>query len=331
VCAVGFVGGLIREKAGCLMATSIPRTCLLAVGVSLSLLAVTAGSAVAAQPTVGLGVVASYAVIAGTTVTNTGPSTVHGDLGVSPGTAVTGFPPGIVSNGSIYAADANALSAQAAVTTAFNDAAGRSSTGAISADLAGQTLIPGVYTGGALALSGVLTLDAQGDPAAVFVFQAASTLVTASGSRVSLINGAGSCHVFWQVGSSATIGTSSVFVGTVLALTSISAQTNASIEGRLLARNGAVTLDSNTFTRPFCQSVSPETTTTAVGATASTVVGGSATTAVATASSVVGGSTTPVTIPGTGGHAEASMAVAIAVVLVGGTALLVARRPTRAR
>jgi hypothetical protein len=336
VCAVGFVGGLIREKAVCLMATSIPRKSLAALGVSLSLLALTTGSTAAAEPTVGLGVVASYAVIAGTTVTNTGPSTVHGDLGVSPGTAVTGFPPGIVSNGSIHSADANALSAQAAVTTAFNDAAGRSSTGAISADLAGQTLIPGVYTGGALALSGVLTLDAQGDPTAVFVFQAASTLVTASGSRVSLINGAGSCNVFWQVGSSATIGTSSVFVGTVLALTSISAQTNASIEGRLLARNGAVTLDSNTFTRPFCQSVQTTTTaagaaTTAVGGTASTVVGGAATTAVATASSVVGGSTTPVTIPGTGGHAEASMAVAIAAVLVGGTALLVARRPMRAR
>jgi hypothetical protein len=277
---------------------------------------------VAAQPTVGLGAAASYAVVAGTTVTNTGPSTVQGDLGVSPGSAVTGFPPGIVSNGAIHAADADALSAQAAVTTAFGDAAGRSSTGAISADLAGQTLIPGVYTGGALALSGVLTLDAQGDPTAVFVFQAASTLVTGSGSRVSLINGAGSCNVFWQVGSSATIGTSSAFVGTVLALTSISAQTDASINGRLLARNGAVTLDANTFTRPSCQSITSGSTTTTAG---TSPAGGT------TATSAGGGSTTPVTIPGTGGHAQAPMSVAIAAVVVGGAALLVARRPVRTR
>jgi hypothetical protein len=291
---------------------SIRRSSLVALCASFGLaLASVAGSAAAAEATVGLGAADSYAVLAGTTVTNTGPSTVQGDLGVSPGTAVTGFPPGLVSDGTTHAADAEAADAQAAVTTAYDDAAGRSSTGTVSADLAGQTLSPGVYTGGALALSGTLTLDGQGDPNAVFVFQAASTLVTGSSSRVSLINSAGSCNVFWQVGSSATIGTSSDFVGTVLALTSISAQTNASIEGRLLARNGEVTLDSNTFTSPSCQSA--PTTTTAAG-------GGSAT-------------TQPALLPETGGGFNAGiLTAAFLALLLGGAALIGARRsPRRSR
>src|SRR6185437_7376207 len=222
----------------------------------------TGGSAQAAQAPVGLGTAASFAVLAGTTVTNTGPSTIHGDLGVSPGTAVTGFPPGTVSNGAIHAADVVAGQAQAAVTTAYIDAAGRSSSGTVSADLGGQTLVPGVYTGGALALNGTLTLNAQGNPNAVFVFQGASTLITGSTSRVALIGGATACNVFWQVGSSATLGTNSVFVGTVLALTSVSATTGASITGRLLARNGAVTLDSNVVTAPVCAAVAPTSTAT---------------------------------------------------------------------
>ena len=208
-----------------------------------------------------LGTARSYAVLAGTTVTNTGPSAINGDIGLSPGSAVVGFPPGNVSNGVIHAADAAALQAQADVVTAYNDAAGRATTGAVTADLAGQTLVSGVYTGGALALSGALTLDAQGDPNAVFVFQAASTLITASASSVVLINGAAPCNVFWQVGSSATLGTNSRFIGTVLALTSIAAGTGATVQGRLLARNAAVTLDNNTVTPANCAAPAATTTT----------------------------------------------------------------------
>ncbi|MCA1707465.1 MAG: DUF3494 domain-containing protein, partial [Actinobacteria bacterium] len=133
---------------------------------------------------------------------------------------------------------------------AYTDAAGRSPSDTLTADLGGQTIVSGVHRGDTFGLTGTLTLDAQGDPNAVFIFQAASTLTTASGSHVALINGASPCNVFWQVGSSATLGTTSVFVGTILALTSVTAQTGASVTGRLLASNGAVTLDTNTVTRP---------------------------------------------------------------------------------
>jgi hypothetical protein len=144
----------------------------IALGVAFATLGTS--NAVAAGAPVDLGSADSYAVVAGTTVTNTGPSVISGDLGLSPGTAVVGFPPGTVDNGAIHAADAVALQAQADVNAAFNDAAGRATTVTVSADLAGQTLVSGVYTSGALALNGALTLDAQGDPNAVFVFQAAS-------------------------------------------------------------------------------------------------------------------------------------------------------------
>jgi Ice-binding-like len=215
------------------------------------------GGALAAQAPVGLGTADSFAVLAGSTVTNTGPSTVNGDLGLSPGTAVTGFPPGTV-NGTIHAADAVAGQAQTDLTTAYNDAAGRTPPASVSGDLAGLTLAPGVYkSASSLGLSGALTLDAQGDPNAVFVFQAGSTLTTASGSHVNLINGAQSCNVFWQIGSSATLGTSSVFTGNILALTSISINNGVTVNGRALARNGAVTLNKDTITPAHCAAVSP--------------------------------------------------------------------------
>jgi hypothetical protein len=213
----------------------------------MALAATSGGSADAAQAPVGLGKAASFAVLAGSTVTNTGPSVIRGSLGVSPGSAVTGFPPGVVTNGTINKANTAAAQAKAALTTAYNDAAGRSTTGTVSADLGGQTLVPGVYTGGALSLTGTLTLNAQGNPNAVFVFQASSTLITHSGSVVRVIGG-NLCNVFWKVGSSATLGTNSTFVGTVMALTSVTATTGARVSGRLLARNGAVTLDSNIIT-----------------------------------------------------------------------------------
>jgi hypothetical protein len=229
------------------------------IGLLLALLLTAALATTAHAAPVGLGTAESFAVLGGSTVTNTGPSVISGDLGVSPGTAVTGFPPGAVIAGSIHANDAVAAQAQLALTTAYNDAAGRSSTSTVSSDLAGRTLTAGVYTSAtSLGLSGDLTLDGQGDPNAVFVFQAGSTLTTASGSRVLLRGAAQACNVFWQVGSSATIGSATRFTGNILALTSISLTTGATLDGRALARNGAVTLDTNTITRSSCAAaVSP--------------------------------------------------------------------------
>ena len=207
--------------------------------------------AFAATP-VNLGTASSYSVLGATTVTNTGPTTLQGDLGLSPGTAITGFPPGIAA-GTTHAADAVALQAQSDLTTAYNNAAGQPLTTSVSGDLVGRTLVEGVYKStSSLALSGQLTLDGQGNPGSVFVFQVASTLITASASSIVFINGAQACNVFWQVGSSATLGTASSFKGSILALTSITAQTNAVVEGRLLARNGQVSLDTNVVTTPVC-------------------------------------------------------------------------------
>lgn len=206
----------------------------------------------AATAPVGLGTAASFAVLAGSTITNTGASRISGSAGVSPGSAVVGFPPGLVFNGTIHRADAVARRAKSDLTTAYNDAAGRSTTATVLPELGGRTLVPGVYSGTTLEVTGALTLNAQGNPNAVFVFKSASTLVTASGSRIRLINGASPCNVYFQVGSSTTLGSNSVFVGTVMAQASITAVTGATIAGRLLARTGAVTLDRNTITRPGC-------------------------------------------------------------------------------
>ena len=250
---------VIRTDCGSHMLSTSPsrslsraRTLGLAAVASLLALALFASAALAAQPPVGLGTADSYAVLAGQTVTNTGPSTINGDLGVTPGAAITGFPPGTV-NGTIHAADAVALQAQSDLTTAYNDAAGRTPPAAVPADLGGLTLTGGVYkSASALQLTGALTLDAQGDPNTVFIFQAASTLITASASHVNLINGAQPCNVFWQVGSSATLGTSSVFVGNILALTSVSMNNAVTVQGRALARNGSVTMINDTLTAGRC-------------------------------------------------------------------------------
>jgi len=197
--------------------------------------------------------IGGFSVLAGSTVTNTGSTVISGDVGVNPGSAVTGFPPGLAS-GAIHKADGAAAQAQAALTAGYIDAAGRSGGTTVAGDLVGKTFTAGVYKStSSLALSGDVTLDAQGDPAAVFIFQISSTLTTGSGSHVVLANGAKACNVFWQVGSSATLGTNSVFKGNILALTSITITTGVNLQGRALARNGAVTLDSDVITGCTCQ------------------------------------------------------------------------------
>ena len=216
-------------------------------------------SPVSAQTAPSLGSAQSFAVLGGSTVTNTGPSTIAGDLGVSPGSAVTGFPPGLVTSGTIHAADAVALAAQNSVVTAYNSLTSLACTQDLTGlDLGGRTLTPGVYCFSTSApLTGTLTLNAQGNANAVFIFKTGSTLITASGSSVAVINGGSPCNVFWQVGSSATLGTSTSFAGTILALTSITMTTGARLTGRALARNGATTLDSNTISANACASAVP--------------------------------------------------------------------------
>src|ERR1700736_4842275 len=192
----------------------------------------------------------SFGVLAGSTVTNTGSTVINGDVGVSPGTAITGFPPGLV-NGATHAGDAVAAQAQVDETNAYNVLAGRPiTTNLTGQDLGGKTLIAGVYGFNTSAqLTGTLTLNGQGNPNSVFIINTGSTLTTASGSSISLINGAQGGNVFFRVGSSATLGTSTSFVGDILALTSITLNTNATIKcGDALAQNGAVTLDTNTIT-----------------------------------------------------------------------------------
>ena len=232
-------------------------------------------SPASAQTAPPLGALQSFGVLASSTVTNTGSSVVTGDLGVSPGSAVIGFPPGLVVSGTIHAADAVALAAQNALTTAYNVVASQACTQDLTGqDLGGKTLTAGVYCFSSSAqLTGILTLNAQGNANAVFIFKMGSTLTTASASSVVMSSGGLAGNVFWQVGSSATLGTTTSFAGNILALASITVTTGAHVTGRTLARTGAVTLDTNavsattcgapptpvvtnyTFTVPFAQTV----------------------------------------------------------------------------
>jgi outer membrane autotransporter protein len=211
-----------------------------------------------------LGTAANFAVLGGSTVTNTGTSVLTGNLGVSPGTAITGFPPGIVT-GATHAADAVAIAAQVDLTTAYNAlAALPTTTNLTGQNLGGLTLTPGVYNFNSSAqLTGALTLNGLGNPNAVFIFNIGSTLTTASSSTVTVVNGGPGSNVFWRIGSSATLGTTTSFVGDILALTSITLNTRANIAcGSALARNGAVTLDTNNISigsLAACMIVAPPT------------------------------------------------------------------------
>ncbi len=212
----------------------------------------TTSSSSSPQAAPALASAAGFVILAGSTVTNTGITTLTGNLGVSPGTGVTGFPPGTLS-GSIHAGDATSATAMADLTLAYNDAAGRTvAPVTVAGNLGGLTLPPGLYksTSSLAISSGDLTLDAQGDPNAVFIFQMASTLTTSAGRAVILAGGAKSTNVYWQVGSSATLGTTSVFKGTIMANQSIALNTGASLNGRALARIGAVTLAANSAVIP---------------------------------------------------------------------------------
>ena len=287
-----------------------------AVACALVLLSLILIRGASAQTAVDLGTAGNFAVLAGSTITNSGPTIINGDIGLHPGTAITGFPPGIV-NGAQHTPTSGvppggvALQAKADLVTAYNDAAGRTPATPIATELGGQTLTSGVYSSGTFGITGTLTLDAQNNPNAVWIFQSAATLTTADNSVVMLINGAQPCNVFWQVTSSATLGVGSTFVGTILALTTISQDTvpagslGAVVNGRLLARNGAVNLDTNLITPPVCATTSTTgatTSTTAPGATTSTTAPGATTTSTApgaTTTSTAPGATTTSTAPTT--------------------------------
>ena len=222
---------------------------------ALGLCAVGASPAVAATTIDGpidLGAASTFGVLGASAVTNTGPTIVDGDVGVSPGTSITGFegPPAGLVNGTLHATDAVAAQAQVDLTDAINDAASLSPTTSGLSNLSGLSLTPGVYSGGALSLDGGGLLTLAGTADSIWVFQAASTLTVGSAAQIQMTGGASSCNVFWQIGSSATIGTSAQFVGTVMAGAAITANTGATIQGRLLANGTAVTLDTNLITVP---------------------------------------------------------------------------------
>ena len=316
-------------------------------------LAVPSSVSAALVPTVPMATLESYSVLGASTVTSTGNTPLAGSLGLAPGTSVTGFPPGIVTAPALIdAANAAAAQAQIDLTDAYANAVGRSLNGTVGADLGGLILQGGVYAStaaGPLGLTGTLTLDAAGDPTTVFIFTTDSTLITASSSVVSLSGGAQACNVFWRVGSSATLGSGSVFVGTILANVSITLNDSVTVAGRALARTGAVTLINDTFTTPSCNLSVPTTTTTAAaGATTTTAAAGAATTVAgaattlrgATATTATGATTgtttlgsTSSTLPASGaGVPVASVLIGVVLATVGVGAAFVSRRqpaPTR--
>ncbi len=204
------------------------------------------------QTTVILAGASSFGILAGSSVTNTGATNITGDLGLSPGTSIGGFPPGILV-GTQHINDGIANQAKLDLTAAYNDAAGRTCTDIVtlSGNIGGLTLTPGLYksTSSLAISSGDLTFDAKGDANAVFIIQIASTLTTTSGRKVILAGGAVASNIFWQVGSSATFGTTSVFKGTIMSMQSITFNTGATLDGKALARTGGITMSGNTIVR----------------------------------------------------------------------------------
>jgi hypothetical protein len=277
------------------------RTPLLVAAVGVAVI-FPASWAAAAQAPIGLGTAGGFAVLAGSGITNTGATTITGNVGTFPTPSETGFG-SVTLAGANHVGDAVTQQAKTDLTTAYGTAAGAGPATAVPTELGGRTLTPGVYGGPTLAVTGTLTLDTLGNPDAVFVFQASSTLITASNSAVTVLNGATACNVFWQVGSSATLGTGSHLIGSVLALTSITATTGATVDGRLLARNGAVTLDHNTITAETCAATTTATTAPVAGGSGAGRVAGGATgtgtsaTGTGTSATVSGG---PATVLGTG-------------------------------
>jgi hypothetical protein len=199
-----------------------------------------------------LGYAGHFAILAGSTITSTGQTRVTGNVGISPGTAMTGFPPGKI-DGRFYSAGPVTAKAKLAVTAAYNDIMGLTRAPiTIAGNMGGQTLKPGLYkSGSSLAVSsGDLTLDGRGNTKSTFVFQIASTLTMTSGRQIFLTNGAKARNVYWAVGSSATFGTKCSFFGNLIAHQSISMATGTVMTGRALARIGAVTMEGNTVVRP---------------------------------------------------------------------------------
>jgi len=277
---------------------------------ALGLLVALPGNAQAAAVPVPLGTADSFVVLAGAGVTNTGPTTLNGDLGTYPTKTIT-VTGKMTVTGTNHAGDAVTQKAKTDLVTAYNTTAGEGPTSPITGDLNGRTLKPGVYnsaTSMGLRTGGTLTLDAAGNPDAVFVFQAGSTLKAESGSKILLRNGARSCNVFWQVGSSTTIGTNASFIGTVMSMQSITLNTGAKVVGRALARNGAVTLDRNTITRP---------TACVAAAQVRRVPGGS----VASGDGSTSGSSS-----GSSNDVQALLAGAIVLAGIGGATVVAARR-----
>lgn len=205
-----------------------------------------------AQGNIELAGASNLAVLAGSTITNTGATSVTGDMALSPGSSIGGFPPGILV-GDIHINDAVATQAKLDLTTAYNDAAGRSSVDIVtlSGNIGGLTLTPRLYksTSSLAISSGDLTFDAKENANAVFIIQVASSLTVTSGRQVFLKGGAKAENIFWQIGSSATFGTTSVFKGTIMAMQSITFYTGASLDGKALARTGAIVMAANTIVK----------------------------------------------------------------------------------
>lgn len=248
------------------------RVISIAISVSFLTAALLPAFTSAAGPVITRGTTSTYAILAGSTITNTGTTSLSGtagsDIGLSPGTSFTGSG-GVSTLGATHLTDTAAATAQLDLTIVYNAALAETVTSTIPTDLVGSTILPGVYNSaaGTFSNSGNVTIDAGGNANAVFIFKTASTLITSDNSTMTLAGGAQACNIYWQVGSSATLGISSQLKGSIYADISITANTSAQISGQLLARSGAITLDSNVITNDSCVAPVPTPTPTPVAPT----------------------------------------------------------------